>query len=223
MKNYQIILFDLDGTIIDQGLGITNSVMYALEKFNIKVESREELYKFVGPPLHKSFEDFYGFSNEKAMQAVEYYREYYKDKGIYETAIYNDIENVLKELKANNKIIALATSKPQFFSKKILDFLNISSYFDVIAGSNLDGTRTDKAEVIEYAIKQCKDLINYNVDMSQIVIVGDRKHDVIGAQTVGIDSLGVLYGYGSEEEIVSVGATYIAASPQNITELLLNK
>lgn len=221
MKDYEVILFDLDGTVIDQGLGIVNSVMYALEKFNISVDNPKELHKFIGPPLHKSFEEFYGFSEEQAMKAVEYYREYYKDKGIYQTEIYNGIEDVLKELKDNQKIIALSTSKPQFFSEKILDFLKLTSYFDVIVGSNLDGTRTDKAEIIEYTISQCNAI--KAVDISKVIIVGDRKHDIIGAKTAGIDSLGVLYGYGSKEELDNVKPTYIASTPHNITEILLNK
>ena len=221
MKAYKIILFDLDGTIIDQGVGIVNSVLYALEKFNIKVENKEELYKFIGPPLHKSFEEFYGFSEEQAMKAVDYYREYYRDKGIYQTEIYAGIEKTLRQLKDNNKILAISTSKPQVFTEKILKFLNIIDCFDVIAGANLDGTRSDKAQIIEYAINQCNELKNITFDLSQVIIVGDRKHDIIGAKTIGIDSLGVLYGYGSKEELTTAGATYLVSTPQNIVDVLL--
>lgn len=214
MKNYDVILFDLDGTLIDTGLGITNSVMYSLKKFGIEVKERQSLYKFVGPPLHKSFEEFYGFSHEKAMQAVEYYREYYKDKGIFEIAVYDGIENLLKILKYRRKTLAVATSKPEVFAKRILEHIGFNKYFDVIAGANLDGTRTQKSDVVEYALKNC------NVtDLSKTVIIGDREYDVYGARAVGIDSIGVTFGYGNRAELENAGANYIADSSEDLIKL----
>lgn len=215
MKNYDIILFDLDGTLVDSGLGITNSVIYALEKFGIKVNDRTSLYKFVGPPLHKSFENFYGFTPEKAMQAVEYYREYYKDKGIFEVKMYAGIKNTLEKLYSADKTLLVTTSKPEVFAKKILEHLGIAKYFKIIAGANLDGTRTIKSEVISYAFKQCK-----ITDLSKVIIIGDREYDVFGAKEIGIDSMGVLYGYGSEEELKNAGATYLAKSAADILSQL---
>lgn len=215
MKNYDIILFDLDGTLVDSGLGITNSVIYALEKFGIKVNDRTSLYKFVGPPLHKSFENFYGFTPGKAMQAVEYYREYYKDKGIFEVKMYAGIKNTLEKLYSADKTLLVTTSKPEVFAKKILEHLGIAKYFKIIAGANLDGTRTIKSEVISYAFKQCK-----ITDLSKVIIIGDREYDVFGAKEIGIDSMGVIYGYGSEEELKNAGATYLAKSAADILSQL---
>ncbi|MEE0929861.1 MAG: HAD family hydrolase [Acutalibacteraceae bacterium] len=214
MKYYDVVLFDLDGTLVDTGLGITNSVMYSLKKFGIEVKERQSLYKFVGPPLHKSFEKFYGFSSEKAMQAVEYYREYYKNKGMFEITVYNGIENLLKTLKSTGKTLAVATSKPEVFAKRILKHIDFDKYFDIIAGANLDGTRTQKSEVVEYALKSCN-----ATNLSKVVIIGDREYDVYGAYTVGIDSVGVTFGYGNRAELENAGANYIADSAENLIKL----
>ena len=215
MNKYEVIFFDLDGTLTDPGDGITNSVAHALKKYGIEVTDRTELYKFIGPPLHESFEKFYGFSREEAMKAVEYYREYYKVKGIYENSVYEGIETLLKKLKESEKKIVLATSKPEIFAKEILRHFAIDKYFDFIAGSNLDGTRTVKAEVIEYALSNCS-----VTDKNTVVMIGDREHDIIGAKKNGIDSIGVLFGYGSREELENAVATYIAETVNDIEKLI---
>lgn len=211
MKKYDVILFDLDGTLTDPGLGITNSVAYALKKYGITAESREELYKFIGPPLHKSFEMFYGFSEKEAMRAVEYYREYYKEKGIYENSVYDGIENLLEKLKEAGKKVIVATSKPEVFAKEIIRHFSLDEYFFYVAGSNLDGSRTVKAEVIEYALAE-----GGVTDKSSVVMIGDREHDIIGAKKAGVDSIGVLFGYGSREELEAAGATHIADTVESI-------
>ncbi len=211
MKSYNVILFDLDGTLTDPGLGITNSVMHALKKYGIEVADRSELYKFIGPPLTESFEKYYGFSSEGAKQAVEDYREYYRDKGLYENTVYDGVEALLKTLSEKGKTLIVATSKPEIFAKEVLRHFELDKYFKYIAGGNLDGTRTVKAEVIEYALKTCGIKADENV-----VMVGDRMHDIIGAKTVGIDSIGVLFGYGSREELENAGATYIAETVEDI-------
>lgn len=211
MKNYDVVLFDLDGTLTDPAIGITNSVMHALKKYGISVENRAELYKFIGPPLHESFEKFYGFSRDEALQAVEYYREYYRDKGIYENVVYDGVEEMLKILFEKGKKIILATSKPEIFAREILRYFNLEKYFYYSAGANLDGSRTDKAEVIEYALREGG--VN---DKSSVVMVGDREHDIIGANKNGLDSIGVLFGFGSREELESAGATYIAETVEDI-------
>ncbi len=216
MKNYDVILFDLDGTLVDSGLGIINSVIYALKKYGIEVEDRATLYKFVGPPLHKSFEMFYGFSPEQAMQAVEYYREYYRDKGVFEVTLYDGIKATLEKLATAGKTLIVTTSKPEFFAKKVLEFSDLAKYFTLIAGANMDGTRTAKSEVIGFALDKCN-----ITDLSKVIIVGDREHDVIGGKQTGIDSMGVLYGYGSEAELTNAGATYLAESALDISEQLL--
>ena len=149
---YNVILFDLDGTLTDPGRGITNSVAYALNKFGIEVADKKELYKFIGPPLTDSFEKYYDFSSEDAIAAVEYYREYFKPKGIYENEIYEGIPELLQSLKENGKKVILATSKPEIFAKEILKYFGIDVYFDFVAGATLDKTRTKKGDVIAYAL-----------------------------------------------------------------------
>ncbi|MEE1012032.1 MAG: HAD family hydrolase [Acutalibacteraceae bacterium] len=211
MKNYSVVLFDLDGTLTDPAIGITNSVMHALKKYDITVDDRRELYKFIGPPLHESFEKFYGFSREETLQAVEYYREYYRDKGIYENIVYDGVEMLLKNLYNSEKKIILATSKPEIFAREILRYFNLEKYFYYAAGANLDGSRTDKAEVIEYALKE-----GGVTDKSAAVMIGDREHDIIGANKNGLDSIGVLFGFGNREELENVGATYIAETVEEL-------
>jgi phosphoglycolate phosphatase len=212
---YKYILFDLDGTLTDSGIGITNSVMYALKKYGIAVSDRRELNRFIGPPLTDSFQNFYGFTEGEAKKAVEYYREYYRDKGIFENYLYEGFEDLLRVLKENNKILIVATSKPEVFAKQILEHFGVDQYFTHIAGSNLDGTRVNKDEVIRYALKSCK-----ITDLSNAIMIGDREHDVIGAKKVGIDSMGVLFGYGSRKELEKAGANFIAATVEEIGQVL---
>lgn len=213
---YQVILFDLDGTLTDPGEGITNSVAYALNKYGITVSDKKELYRFIGPPLHESFEEYYDFSQEKAMQAVAYYREYFTQTGIYENQVYDGIQDLLESLKEAGKKVILATSKPEPFAKQILEYFHLSDYFDFAAGSNMDGTRTRKADVIGYTLESCQ-ISEY----SKVVMIGDRKHDVLGAAQFGIDTIGVLYGYGSEEELKSAGAVYLAERPEHILQFIM--
>lgn len=212
---YEYILFDLDGTLTDPAIGITNSVMHALKKYGIEVGDRSELYKFIGPPLTESFEVYYGFSNEEAKRAVEYYREYFQDKGIFENLVYNGIEDLLKSLKKVGRKLIVATSKPGVYAERILDHFKLSQYFTGIVGSNLDGTRVKKYEVIKYALD------NYNIsDLSKVIMIGDREHDVIGAKEAGIKCIGVLFGYGDRTELEKAGADYIAATVGDIGEIL---
>lgn len=211
MKKYHTYFFDLDGTITDSSLGITNSVMYALGKFGIEEKDRTKLYKFIGPPLIDSFKMYYGFSDEKAREAVNYYREYYKDKGIFENRVYDDFEDMLKVLKAAGKRLVVATSKPEPYAREIIEYFGLSPYFDYVAGMELDGGRGTKAEVIRYALKACG-----IEDKQTVLMVGDREHDVFGAKEAGIDCLGVLYGFGDREELEKAGADYIVETPRDI-------
>ncbi len=211
---YDVILFDLDGTLTDTGLGVTNAAAYALEQYGITVLDRTELERFVGPPLHESFMRFYGFSEEQAFEAVEVYREYYRDKGLFENTIYNGMEAVLKQLSEAGKTLLVATSKPEVFARRILEKLGIADYFTYIAGANLDGTRTKKAEVIAYALRE-----GGIEDGTKAVMVGDREYDIFGAKEFGMDSIGVLFGYGSRGELEAAGATYIAESVEDIWEI----
>ena len=213
MKKYDVFLFDLDGTIIDSSLGITNSVMYALKKYGIEETDREKLYPFIGPTLTDSFARFYGFSEEKCEEAVEFYREYYRENGIYENTVYDGIEATLAALKQAGKVLIVATSKPEPFARRILEYLKLDSYFDYIAGMELNGNRATKAEVIAYAFSAC-DI----KDLSKVLMVGDREHDVLGAHKMGIDCLGVLYGFGPKEELENAGAEGITETPEGILE-----
>lgn len=215
MKSYSTILFDLDGTLTDSSKGIINSIIYALEKFDINDYDMSLLKKFLGPPLHESFENFMGFDKEKSLQAVKFYREYFSSKGLLENEVYGGITDLLQNLKENGKTLVVATSKPQPFTDKIMEHFDLAKYFDFIAGSNMDTTRSKKAEVIEYALSEC------NIkDKSKVVMIGDRAEDMIGAQSVGIDSIGVEYGYGTFDELKNAGATYIAKTVDELEDLV---
>lgn len=209
---YSTFLFDLDGTLTDPGEGITNSVMHALKYYGIEVADRTELYPFIGPPLTESFMKYYGFDESQALEAVEHYREYFKDKGIFENVVYDGIPEVLAELKAGGAKIVLATSKPEEFANRILEHFNLSQYFDVVCGATFDGTRSKKCDIIKYALDTLKVR-----SKKGILMVGDRENDVEGAKANGIDSLGVLYGYGNMGELNDAGATYIVTEPREIT------
>ena len=154
-KIYNTVLFDLDGTLTDPAIGITNSVSYALKKWNIEVSCRSELYKFIGPPLVDSFCKYYGFSKDDADLAVKYYREYFADKGLFENSVYDGVIEMLTELKKRGKRLIIATSKPELFSKRILEHFELDGYFDFLAGATMDSSRVKKADVIAYAIKEC--------------------------------------------------------------------
>ena len=145
MKNYDVILFDLDGTLTDSSPGIINSIIYALNKYGISVEDTSKLRRFLGPPLHESFKEFYGFDDEKAMEAVKYYREYFSTKGLLENQVYNGIPELLKNIADNDKRLIVATSKPQEFTDRIMEHFDLTKYFEFVAGSNMDGTRSKKA------------------------------------------------------------------------------
>lgn len=212
---FQSILFDLDGTLTDAAPGITNSVKYALSKFGIDETNDNKLRKFLGPPLISSFMEFYGFSKEKAQKAVEYYREYFVPHGIFENEVYSGIPKLLQKLKADGKTLIIATSKPETFAVQIAEHFEIDSYFDLIAGSNLDNTRSKKAQVIEYALETLGIL-----DRAHAVMIGDREHDIKGAKKTGLRSIGVLYGYASPGELENAGADFTANSPEELYTII---
>lgn len=213
---YDVILFDLDGTLTDPGEGITNSVAHALKKLGIPVPERRALYKFIGPPLYQSFMDFYGLDREKALEAVEFYREYYRDRGIWENEVYAGIPELLAKLKGADKRLLVATSKPENFALQILEHFDLRQYFDRVAGSTLDSSRVEKADVIRYALEQ-----QGIAPGPSVVMVGDREHDVLGARKAGLDCIGVLFGYGDAPELQKAGAARIAATVEELAGLLL--
>lgn len=215
----KVILFDLDGTLTDPGLGITNSVMYALKKYGIDVQERSTLYKFIGPPLSESFERFYGFTTEEAKHAVEVYREYFSVKGLFENRCYDGIDALLDTLKKQGKILCLATSKPEVFAKQILEHFHLACYFDFISGSLLNGERTDKGEVIAHVLNELPKM-GQDYPKEAMVMVGDREHDILGARKNGLEVISVLYGYGNEEEFLRAGSDKIVASVNELAAVL---
>ncbi|MGN0804766.1 MAG: HAD family hydrolase [Candidatus Coproplasma sp.] len=214
MFNY--ILFDLDGTLTNPAEGITNSVVYALNKLSINVPDKKSLLKFIGPPLIDSFQCFYGFSKEESLKAVEYYREYFKVKGIFENELFEGTKGLLSALKKAGKHIILATSKPEEFALQILEHFNLTEYFDYVCGATMDEKRCQKAEIIRCAIE------GYPVkDLSSAIMIGDREHDILGANKAGIASIGVLYGFGDYGELKNAKATYIVDDMQKNLKIVL--
>lgn len=203
-RNITTVFLDLDGTLIDPFEGITTSVRYALHASHIEVSSLEELKKFIGPPLYDSFREYYGFDHQQANEAVKKYREYYSQTGILNCSLYPQVAQVLKILKAKNIDIFLATSKPTAYAKKILERYGLLSYFTFLSGAELDGSRTQKDEVIAHALSHCKE-----IDCSKIAMVGDRKYDMEGAKKFGMLAVGCLYGFGSLEELKEAGSDSI--------------
>ncbi len=216
MKKKTVILFDLDGTLTDPGVGITKSANYALESFGIHTEDLSELYKFIGPPLMESFMKYYGFDEARALLGVEKYREYFKNIGIFENELIQGMDDLLCHLTDAGRRLIVATSKPKVFADQILEHFNLIQYFDLVCGSELDGTRVNKGEVIRYALDNAE-----IIDLSKAVMVGDRKHDIIGAKESGIDSIGVLFGYGSDKELRTAGATLIVETVAELENALL--
>ena len=206
MKSYQYLLFDLDGTLTDSSAGITNSVAYALKKFGIEVEDRSTLFPFIGPPLIETFMRLYHMSYEDGLRAVEYYREYFGDRGIFENAPYEGIAEMLSFLQSAGKRLILATSKPEVYARRILEHFDLDKYFHFIAGATFDESRSEKWDVIEYALTSC------NIDRTTAVMIGDRKHDMIGAKKTGLDAIGVLWGFGDRAELEETGADIILES-----------
>lgn len=210
------IFFDLDGTITESGPGIMNSVKYALSKFDIKEDNEDQLRKFIGPPLVASFMKHYHFSKEDALKAVTYYREYYSTKGLYENSIYDGVPEMLDELSQAGYRLVIATSKPEKFTNLILKHFDLYDKFYLIAGASMDQSRTSKSDVIAYALDQLED-----ADPEAILMVGDRDNDILGAKDHKLKSMGVLYGYGSLEELNHAGADFIAKQPSDISGIIL--
>ncbi len=209
------IFFDLDGTLTDPGLGITNSILYALEKMGLELPKRESLYKFIGPPLMVSFTEFMGMTEDDAKRATKLYREYFAEKGLLENRPYDGIAEMLSTLCDNGYTLCVATSKPEPFAVQIMEHFELAKYFTHICGSTLGNERGTKTEVLEYLISKLD-----NCSAENTVMIGDRHHDIDGAKNVGIPSIGVLWGYGSVEEFQKAGADYIAKDQSELVEIL---
>jgi len=214
LKKAKVILFDLDGTITDPKIGITKSVQYALKENGIVENDLEHLKKFIGPPLGESFKKYYKFKEENIHDVIGSYREYFKRDGIYENELYKNTLSTLKKL-SKEYTLTIATSKPTIFAEKIVDYFKLNQYFDKIIGSNLNGSRSSKTEIIKYCMEIYKD-----VPAENILMIGDREHDIIGAKNNMISSIGVLYGYGNWEELENAGADYFIDDISDLTEVL---
>lgn len=212
---YRYILFDLDGTLTDSKPGIINSIIYALEYFDIDLTNKDGLTDFIGPPLHKSLRERYGFSDNDISIAVSRYREYFSDKGIFENSVYPGIHEMLEQIVHVGAHVYLATSKPHAYAVRILDHYNLSEFFNGVYGATMDGKISEKKDVISFAIRNISD-----IDINYAVMVGDRKYDILGAKENGIKSAGVLYGYGTQSELVESGADHIISCVQAIPQIL---
>ena len=211
------IFFDLDGTLTDPAQGITNSFIHALKYFGREIPSYEELCKLIGPPLPYSFETILGFPKENVMEAVAKYREYFATKGLYENSVYPGMPELLQTLKEKGKHLVVATSKPEEYSIKIIEHFGLSKYFDFVCGSLMDESRSKKSEVIAYALQRCA---LGEDDKSRVLMVGDRFHDIEGAKQNGLKSCGVLFGYGSREELENAGADYIVKDVMDLYKVI---
>ena len=209
---YNVCLFDLDGTLTDSKEGIINSFRYALARYGIKPPA-DGLDRFIGPALRDSFRDFFGFTDERAEEAVAVYREYYSTRGMYENKLYPGVADMLKDLKESGAVLSLATSKTAVYAGMILKHFDICDYFDFVAGSEFDGTRSGKKELIIYALENLHKKSRKNFPA---VMIGDREYDIAGAKQAGIKSIGAAYGYGARDELTQAGADHIADSPEEI-------
>lgn len=211
------LLFDLDGTLTNPQEGITKCVQHALRAFGIEEPDLEKLIPFIGPPLIQSFMEFYNMSEEDARKAVAVYRERFSTVGLFENFPYPGIADMLAELKAQGKILAVASSKPTVYVRRILEKFELAPYFDVIEGSNLDGTRVDKKEVIAEVLSQLD-----NPSADDLLMIGDRKFDVIGARETGFGCVGVRFGFAAPDELEQSGAIYIADTVRDLHRYLIN-
>jgi phosphoglycolate phosphatase len=205
------IFFDLDGTLTDPKSGITRSIQYALQKLDLPVPSQDELTWCIGPPLRDSFVTLLG-GDSRADLAVSLYRERFGEVGLYENAVYPDIEHILGALKQSHGRLFVATSKAKVFAERIIEHFGLGSYFEHVFGAELDGTRVHKSDLLAYALDKA------GVEASRALMIGDRSHDIIGAKNNGMDALGVLYGYGSREELIEAGARHVCASPRAVLD-----
>lgn len=215
--SYSFVLFDLDGTISNPKLGIINSVQYAAKKMGLRDVQAAEVEAHIGPPLQETFAEVFGLGEEETKKMIGYYRDYFKETGMFENVLYPGIQELLEALKPVNHLV-VATSKPTEFAEKILSYFQIEQYFELVVGSTLDGTRTKKREIIRFILEQYGE---YNPE--DFVMIGDRKQDILGARQNGIDSIGVTYGFGSPEELRGANPNHIVSTVSELGMLFLPK
>jgi len=204
--HHSTILFDLDGTLTDPREGITRSIQYALAKLDIDEPDLKKLEPFIGPPLLQAFMQFYGFDEARAWKAVEFYRERFQTLGIYENLLFDGVLELLEHLRGQGRTLYVATSKPSVFAREIARHFAFDHHFKVIYGSELDGTRTNKVELIAHLLAEER------LETAQTLMIGDRKHDLIGARENGLQAAAVGYGFGSHEELMAQSPAYYYAT-----------
>ena len=215
MKKFDTLLFDLDGTLTDSTEGILNCLIYAIERMGFEVP--EDTNIFLGPPIRQSFAEFLGMNGEQVDEAVRIFRERYSDTGLFENRVYDGIPEMLERLKSGGKRLMVATSKPQVYAVRIFEKFGLAQYFEIVGGAELDGSRDYKDEVIEYVLAKAG-----ITDRSTVLMIGDRRQDVLGAHKTNIECMGILWGFGSMEELTQAGADYIARTPQEAADMLLS-
>ena len=215
MSGYENILFDLDGTVTESAPGIFHSIRYAMDLMGRRLPDDLDLNVFIGPPLTVSFRNVLGFSETDADRALSLYREYYNDRGLFECRIYPGIPELLARLGEEGRTVALATAKPEIFSRRILDHFGLTGRFSFIGGASLDASRRHKDAVISYTLSNLP-----GVSAANTVMIGDRDQDVIGARQNGIGCIGVLYGYGTADELTRAGAIALAEDCKGLYDLL---
>ena len=212
--NFDTLLFDLDGTLTDSTEGIVRCLEYALERMGCDIP--EDKNKFLGPPLYTSFAEFCGMNEEQVNEAVRIFRERYSTVGLFENRVYEGVPEMLKRLRDGGKRIMVATSKPEVYAVRIFDRFGLSQFFEIVGGANINGTRNDKDEVIKYVLEKAG-----ISDRSSVLMIGDRRQDVIGAHKTGLKCMGILWGFGSIEELTEAGADFIAETPIKAADMLL--
>ena len=219
MNRPEIVLFDLDGTLTDAAPGIVNGFRLVLDRFGIAQPDDAIMRTYLGPPLAVTWREHYGFTDEQVTEGLRIYREYYHDVGMFENQVFDGIPELLRLLNGEGIVLATATSKPDYSATRIIEHFGLAGYFTFIGAANLEGTRDSKALVIEHTLER----LDANAQTHRILMVGDRHHDVHGARDHGIDTVGVLWGYGDAEELTRAGAVTLAESPGDLGRLLLNR
>lgn len=211
---YSAVFIDLDGTITESGEGCMNAVRYMFSKVGYEENDEARIRSFVGPPIKKHLIEAFGFPEERAAETYAYYREYYLDKGMHESRLYDGIEETLRTIKASGKTLYVATSKPEIMAMPIIERYGLLPLFDAVFGARHEEGIYDKTQVLEYGIRRL------GKTPTDAVMVGDRCHDIIGGRAVGFDTIGVLYGYGDRKELLEAGPDYIVDSVADLAALL---
>lgn len=220
-RKYRYILFDLDGTLTDPKEGITKSVQHALKYFGIHVEDPDDLVSFIGPPLIDAFMEYCGMSREDALTALKVYRERFSTVGLYENRVYDGVPQMLRELRSAGKILLVASSKPEPYVRRILDYFGMTDAFDEIIGGSMDEKRSGKPDIIREALRRMEGL-GWDGNRRDVLMAGDRRHDIEGAKANELDSLGLYSGFGEDGELERAGADYIVHSVEEMRTFLIN-